>query len=54
MQEPTEYTVPTVRIEDGNGGYIVINKTDLQPHHTLHHEFSEPPPKRTARKPKQD
>jgi hypothetical protein len=32
----SEYRVPTVKVKDGNGSFIVINKDDLQSHHELH------------------
>lgn len=55
MQEPTEYSVPTVRIDDGHGSYIVINKSDLTPQHTIYQESrATDAAKRPGRKPKQD
>lgn len=55
MQEPTEYSVPTVRIDDGHGSYIVINKSDLTPQHTIYQESrATDATKRPGRKPKQD
>lgn len=64
MQERTMAAIPTIKVQDGSGGFCVINASDFD--EKIHKVYSEQPakaktaepeaaapaPKRTARKPK--